>query len=186
MELSSIKQQAKAVIEEVIEKAALKKGSILVIGCSSSEVLGDRMGTNSSVEIADALYEEISTVLNSKEINLAVQCCEHLNRAIVMEKEVADKMGLEMVNVVPQPKAGGSFATAHYKACKQPVVVESILAKADAGLDIGGVMVGMHIKPVAVPLKLENRHIGEAIILAGRHRPKFIGGERAHYDDSLK
>ena len=181
-----LKKQANAVINEVIDKASLKEGSLIVIGCSSSEVLGDRMGTNSSVEIADCLYEEISKVLNDKGIDLAVQCCEHLNRAIVIEKKVALNRGFEQVNVIPQPKAGGSFATAHYKALKEPVVVENIASKADAGIDIGGVMVGMHIKPVVVPIKLENRHIGEAIILAGRHRPKFIGGQRAVYDEELK
>ena len=181
-----LKKQANAVINEVIDKASLKEGSLIVIGCSSSEVLGDRMGTNSSVEIADCLYEEISKVLNDKGIDLAVQCCEHLNRAIVIEKKVALGRGFEQVNVIPQPKAGGSFATAHYKALKEPVVVENIASKADAGIDIGGVMVGMHIKPVVVPIKLENRHIGEAIILAGRHRHKFIGGQRAVYDEELK
>ena len=181
-----LKKQANAVINEVIDKASLKEGSLIVIGCSSSEVLGDRMGTNSSVEIADCLYEEISKVLNDKGIDLAVQCCEHLNRAIVLEKKVALGRGFEQVNVIPQPKAGGSFATAHYKALKEPVVVENIASKADAGIDIGGVMVGMHIKPVVVPIKLENRHIGEAIILAGRHRHKFIGGQRAVYDEELK
>ena len=186
MDISEIRKQAKAVVCEVIEKAALKKGNLLVIGCSSSEVLGDRMGTNSSVEIADAIYDEISGVLCEKGINLAVQCCEHLNRAIVMEHEVADRYGFEQVNAIPQPKAGGSFATAHYRACKEPVVVENIAARADAGIDIGGVMVGMHIKPVVVPIKLETRHIGEAIILAGRHRPKFVGGERAVYNDTLR
>ena len=182
----TLKKQANAVINEVIEKASLKAGSLLVIGCSSSEVLGSRMGTNSSVETADAIYEEISAILSEKNIDLAVQCCEHLNRAIVLEKEVAVKRGFEPVNVIPQPKAGGSFATAHYKALKEPYVVENIDAKADAGIDIGGVMVGMHIRPVVVPIKLENRHIGEAIILAGRHRPKFIGGERAVYNNNLK
>ena len=127
-----LKKQANAVINEVIDKASLKEGSLIVIGCSSSEVLGDRMGTNSSVEIADCLYEEISKVLNDKGIDLAVQCCEHLNRAIVLEKKVALNRGFEQVNVIPQPKAGGSFATAHrcrhryrrshgrnaYKACR--------------------------------------------------------------------
>ena len=186
VEKDMLKKQAYAVINEVIEKASLKEGSLLVIGCSSSEVLGDRMGTNSSVEIAEILYDEISGVLRAKNIDLAVQCCEHLNRAIVIEREVAEARGFEPVNVIPQPKAGGSFATAHYKALKEPMVVENIAAKADAGIDIGGVMVGMHIRPVVVPIKLENRHIGEAIILAGRHRPKFIGGERAVYDVQLR
>ncbi|MFR7855456.1 MAG: TIGR01440 family protein, partial [Acutalibacteraceae bacterium] len=116
-------------------------------------------------------------------IYLAAQCCEHLNRAVIIEKELADKLSLPVVNVVPMPKAGGSFATAVYRAMKHPVAVEHI--KADAGLDIGQTLIGMHLKEVAVPVRLSVNKIGNAILTAARVRPKFIGGSRAVYDENL-
>ena len=143
-------------------------------------MLGDKIGTNSSIDVANAIFEGIYPILNEKGIFLAVQCCEHLNRAIITERNAANG---EIVNVVPQPKAGGSFATAAYNGFKNPVAVEEI--KADAGIDIGFTMIGMHLKKVAVPVRLENNKIGEATVLGARVRPKFIGGERAHYDEKL-
>lgn len=176
-----IKQQAKAVTQEIIENAKLKKADILVVGCSSSEVCGDVIGTNSNPEVAEALFEGIYEVLKDKEIFLAAQCCEHLNRAIVIEKAAIGER--EIVNVVPQPKAGGSFATMAYRHFSEPVVLEEI--KADAGIDIGGTLIGMHLKKVAVPVKLKNNNIGNAHVLAARTRAKYIGGERAVYDEKL-
>ncbi len=120
-------------------------------------------------------------MLCERKIYLAAQCCEHLNRAIIVEREAVPNA--EIVNVVPQPKAGGSFATTAYKTFKDPVALEEI--KADAGLDIGGTLIGMHLKRVAVPVRLSIDHIGQAILLAARTRPKFIGGCRAVYDDSF-
>ncbi|MCR4925178.1 MAG: TIGR01440 family protein [Clostridiales bacterium] len=181
--LISLENQAKAVIEELCEKAKLKKGSLVVVGCSSSEICGEKLGTDSNLAIAQAVFKGIYGVLKEREINLATQCCEHLNRAIIIEQEVAEKNNYEIVNVVPQPKAGGSFSTTAYKEFKNAVAVEEI--KADAGIDIGGTLIGMHIKKVAVPIHLENRHIGEAIVLAARTRPKFVGGSRAVYDENL-
>lgn len=178
---SDITKQAEDITREIVDKAGLKKGQILVVGCSSSEVCGDRIGSNSNLEVAQALFKGIYNVLQEKEVYLAAQCCEHLNRAIIIEREAVPFS--ETVNVVPQPKAGGSFGTTAYKTFREPVVVEEI--KADAGIDIGGTLIGMHLKKVAVPVRLEHNKLGEALVLAARVRPKFIGGERAVYSESL-
>lgn len=177
-----IEEQAKAAAGEICDRAGLKRGQILVIGCSTSEICGSRIGSDSKVEVAEAAFRGIYKVLKDRGIYLAAQCCEHLNRAIIIEREAVP--GAETVNVVPQPKAGGSWATTAYKEFAQPVAVEEI--KADAGIDIGDTLIGMHLKRVAVPVRLDNDRIGEAHVVAARVRPKFIGGERAHYDDSLK
>ncbi len=173
--------QAKAVIEELYEKAKLKAGDIVVIGCSTSEIVGAKIGTDSSPEVAKTVFEALYETAQKNGIYLAFQCCEHLNRAIVVEKDAVPFA--ETVNVVPQPKAGGSMATQAYGRLKNPVVVEEI--KADAGIDIGFTLIGMHLKKVAVPLRLENKKIGEATVLAARTRPKFIGGVRAAYNEEL-
>lgn len=170
--------QAKTACEELCEVAKLKKGSIMVIGCSSSEVAGGVIGHNSSLETAQEVFGGIYDALQERGIYLAAQCCEHLNRAIIVEREAVPFA--DVVNVVPQPKAGGSFATTAYKTFKEPVALEQI--KADAGLDIGGTLIGMHLKAVAVPVRLSLDHIGNAVLLAARTRPKFIGGCRAVYD----
>lgn len=176
-------KQAQTAICELIEKANLSEGDLLVIGCSTSEVAGEHIGKGSNFDIAKALYLGIAPTLKEKGIHLAAQCCEHLNRAIIIESAVAKARGYEPVNVVPQPKAGGSFATTVYENMTSPVAVEAI--RADAGLDIGGTLIGMHLKQVAVPVRLSLNAIGKANILCARTRPKFIGGVRAHYDDNL-
>ena len=173
---------AKQALPELLERARLEPGDIFVVGCSSSEVGGHRIGSDSSPEVAQAILDGIYPILKEKGIYLAAQCCEHLNRAIVLEKEAARAYGLAPVNVVPQPKAGGSFATAAYKAFSHPVMVEHV--KAAAGIDIGGTLIGMHLREVAVPTRLSIKQIGEANIICARTRPKFIGGQRAHYDES--
>ena len=178
---SELTKQAENVTKEIIERAGLGNGQILVVGCSSSEICGDKIGSNSNLEVAQAVFKGIYDVLQEKGIYLAAQCCEHLNRAIIVEREAVPFS--DIVNVVPQPKAGGSFGTTAYKTFKNPVAVEEI--KADAGIDIGGTLIGMHIKKVAVPVKLDNNKIGEANVLAARVRPKFIGGERAVYDENI-
>ena len=178
---SELTKQAEDITREVVEKAGLVKGQIFVVGCSSSEVCGDKIGTNSNLEVAQAVFKGIYDVLQEKGIYLAAQCCEHLNRAIIVEREAVPFY--DIVNVVPQPKAGGSFGTTAYKTFKQPVAVEEI--KADAGIDIGGTLIGMHLKKVAVPLKLDHHTIGQANVLGARVRPKFIGGERAVYNQDL-
>ncbi len=178
---SELTKQAENVTKEIIEKAGLNRGQILVVGCSSSEICGDKIGSNSNLEAAQAVFQGIYKVLHEKGIYLAAQCCEHLNRAIIVEREAIPFS--DIVNVVPQPKAGGSFATTAYKTFSNPVSIEEI--KADAGIDIGGTLIGMHMKKVAVPVKLENNKIGETNVLAARVRPKFIGGERAVYSEKL-
>ena len=173
--------QTTSVMEEIGEKANLKKGDIFVIGCSTSEVIGSTIGTNSSPEIAEVIFQALHDYAKEKGIYLAFQCCEHLNRAIVIEKEAVPYA--ETVNVVPQPKAGGSLATQAYTHFENPVVLEEI--KADAGIDIGSTLIGMHLKKVAVPVRLEHHLIGEATVVAARTRPKFIGGIRATYNEDL-
>lgn len=177
-------EEAKSATLELIEVARLKEGDLLVVGCSSSEILGQKIGTHSAEEVGEAVYCAIHSVCKEKGIALAAQCCEHLNRALVLEERVAKARGYEIVNAQPFPKAGGSFATAAWKALEQPVTVEHI--KAEAGMDIGGTLIGMHLKEVAVPVRLSLAHVGAALLLAARTRPKFIGGERAHYCENLK
>ena len=181
--MKNIKAQAEKLVNELIEKAKLRKGDLLVIGCSSSEIVGDEIGKGSSVEAAEAVFEGIYPALKEKGIYLAAQCCEHLNRAIITERDYAEKHGLEIVNVVPQPKAGGSFATTCYKNFSSPVAAEYI--KADAGMDIGLTLIGMHLKSVAVPVRLSINKIGCANVVFARTRPRCIGGIRAIYDDNL-
>ena len=178
---SRIYQQTKSVIEELGEKAGLKKGNIVVVGCSTSEVLGATIGTNSNPDTAKDIFKALHDFSKDHGIFLAIQCCEHLNRAIITERSAV--CDTDIVNVVPQPKAGGSLATAAYAGFEDPVAVETILA--DAGIDIGFTLIGMHLKKVAVPVRLTNNRIGEATIVAARTRPKFIGGIRAIYNDEL-
>ena len=177
-----VRQEAANAAAQLAEAARLHKGQIVVIGCSTSEVVGKKVGSWSTPEIAAAIFEGLSSVFEPMGIYIAAQCCEHLNRAIIVEHEAVPNA--EIVNVVPQPKAGSSFATAAYQAFRHPVALEEI--RADAGLDIGGTLIGMHLKKVAVPVRLAQDHIGDAILLAARVRPKFIGGDRAVYDESLK
>lgn len=176
-----IKSAAESAIKELIEHSNLKVGDIIVVGCSSSEILGNKIGKGSSPETGIAVIEAILPVLNEKGLFLAAQCCEHLNRALVIERAAAEKYMYDEVCVRPMPKAGGSFATAAYDNMTDPVVVEHVRAK--AGLDIGNTLIGMHLKDVAVPLRLEVKKIGEAHVNAAFTRPKLIGGVRAHYPE---
>jgi len=175
-----IKQQSQKAVTELIELSGLREGQILAAGCSSSEIVGERIGKGSVPEAAKAVFEGIYPILKEKGIYLAAQCCEHLNRALVVERETAEKYNLEIVSVIPQPKAGGSFATAAYEGFTDPVLVEEI--SAHAGLDIGATLIGMHLKRVAVPLRLAVKTIGEAPVTAAKTRPKYIGGSRAKYE----
>lgn len=178
-----VKNQSEALALELIKEAKLKKGDTVVIGCSSSEIVGERIGKGSTLEAAQAVFEGAYPIFKEHGIYLAAQCCEHLNRAIITERELAEKKGLEIVNVVPKPKAGGSFATTAYERFDSPVALEHI--KADAGIDIGDTLIGMHLKDVAVPLRLSIKQVGKAHVAAARTRAKFIGGERAHYDEEM-
>ena len=176
-----INSQSRTVVTELLDQANLRPGSLFVVGCSSSEMVGKRIGKGSSMDAAQAAFQGIYPILQERGIHLAVQCCEHLNRALIMERTAAEAKGYEIVNVIPQPHAGGSFAVTAWNAFEDPVAVETILA--DAGMDIGGTLIGMHLRRVAVPVRTSLDHIGEAIVLCARTRPKYIGGPRAVYQE---
>lgn len=182
-DLTLIGEEAYRAAKELLEVAKLREGQLFVVGCSTSEVGGASIGTYSSPELAEVVFGGIYQATQEAGVYLAAQCCEHLNRALILEQEAAEKFSYEVVNVMPQPKAGGSFATAAYKAFESPVAVEHI--KASAGMDIGDTIIGMHLKDVAVPVRIRTREIGDAHVVCARTRPKFIGGERAHYDEEL-
>ena len=181
--LDDIRRQTRSAILQLLEIARPRPQDIVVVGCSSSEVAGRRIGSTSSPEIAGAIFEGLYPVLQERELFLAAQCCEHLNRALIVERAAAERYRLEIVNAVPQPKAGGSFAAAAYAAFADPVAVEEV--RAVCGMDIGGTLIGMHLARVAVPVRLDSGRIGGASLICARTRPKFIGGARAQYDDRL-
>ena len=181
-EMTIIGEEAYRAAKEILEVAGLEERQLFVVGCSTSEVGGASIGSFSSPELAEVVFGGIYQATQEAGVYLAAQCCEHLNRALILEKEAADKYGYEVVNVVPQPKAGGSFATAAYKAMEHPVAVEHI--KAHAGMDIGDTLIGMHLKDVAVPVRIRTKEIGDAHVVCARTRPKFIGGVRAIYDET--
>ncbi|WP_213997154.1 TIGR01440 family protein [Tepidanaerobacter syntrophicus] len=177
MDLKSISDNVSKAIEELFSIAPVKPGQILVIGCSTSEIMGGRIGKYSSMEAAEAVVEGIANVIPKYDVRLAAQCCEHLNRALVVEEKVAEQYNLEVVTVKPVMHAGGAFATTVFEKMERPVVVEYI--KGHFGLDIGDTLIGMHIKHVAVPVRLSINKIGQANLVAARYRPKLIGGARA-------
>ena len=183
MDLHEITLSARQAVTELLKEAHLAPGSVFVVGCSSSEILGEKIGTASSMDAAKAVVDGILPVLRENKIYLAAQCCEHLNRALIVEQELIQKKNMDPVNVVPQPKAGGSFATCVFNAFEHPAAVEFI--RADAGMDIGSTLIGMHLKPVAVPVRTSVRQIGQAPVVFARTRPKYVGGPRAHYDEDL-
>lgn len=180
--IEKIREEARTFINEFCESAKIKEGMLVVMGSSSSEIRGSKIGSDSSAEVAEAVFGEIYKVLKAKGVYLAVQCCEHLNRALIVERG-ALKAGEPIVNAVPQLHAGGAFAMTAYKTFDDPVAVEHI--KADAGIDIGSTLIGMHLKEVAVPVRVSQKNIGSAYVVCARTRPKYIGGERARYDDDL-
>lgn len=181
--LEKITSDIKSVLDEFLSEAKLKTGNVLVLGFSTSEAAGGGIGKFSSPEVAKAVYDVLYPELTAKGVYLAAQCCEHLNRALVIEAELAEKLHLETVNVVPQLHAGGASAVTAYSLFKNPVMVEHI--KADAGIDIGGTLIGMHLKEVAVPVHTKQKTVGSATVLCARTRAKFIGGERAVYNPDL-
>lgn len=181
---TDFKNQAYLAAKELIELGGLKAGDLLVVGCSSSEIIGQKIGTHSAPDVGKEVAQGILEACAEGGVFMAAQCCEHLNRALIVEQAAAARRGYPIVNVLPQPKAGGSFATAVYQLMEQPVAVEHIAA--EAGMDIGGTLIGMHLKEVAVPCRLQAKSIGNALLLAARTRPKFIGGERACYSEELK
>lgn len=182
-DMTIISEEAYRAAKELLEAAKPEQGDLFVVGCSTSEVAGASIGSFSSPELAEAVFGGIYQATEEAGVFLAAQCCEHLNRAIILEKEAAEKYGYEIVNVVPQPKAGGSFATAAYKAFERPVAVEHI--RAQAGMDIGDTLIGMHLKDVAVPVRIRTKTIGDAHVVCARTRARFIGGGRAVYNENL-
>ena len=185
VDLATLLEDSYLLCKEFIEKAKLKKGQLFIVGCSTSEVLGEKIGTASSYSVAKALFQGINRAAKEKEVFLCTQCCEHLNRAIIIEGAVAEKLGFldAIVNVVPKEKAGGSFSTVAYESFHEPVALERV--RTDGGMDIGDTFIGMHLKAVAVPLRLSKNTLGSAHLTAARVRPKFVGGSRAVYDESL-
>lgn len=182
-EMTMIGEEAYRAAKEILEIARPEQGQLMVVGCSTSEVGGAGIGTFSSPEVAEVVFGGIYQATQEAGVYLAAQCCEHLNRALIIEKEAARLYGLEIVNVVPQPKAGGSFATAAYKAFEHPVAVEHI--RAHVGMDIGDTLIGMHLRDVAVPVRIRTCQIGDAHVVCARTRAKYIGGSRAAYDDDI-
>ena len=184
IDLHSLEEEVYLLTGEFIEKAKLKKGQLFVVGCSTSEVLGEKIGTASSYSTAEALFRGILRAAKEAELFLCTQCCEHLNRAIITERDAALTHGFMpyLVNVIPKEKAGGSFSTVAYENFADPVALEKVRAD---GIDIGDTFIGMHLKEVAVPLRLSKNTIGSAHLTAARVRPKFVGGSRAVYDENL-
>lgn len=174
-----MRKEAYELTKEFLETVNAKENALIAIGCSTSEITGNKIGTSSKPEVAEEVFLGIYEALNERNVFLAAQCCEHLNRALIVERELAEKKGYEIVSVVPYPKAGGSFATMAYKYMKDPVAVEYV--KADLGMDIGDTLVGMHLKHVAVPVRISKNILGDARVIFASTRPKFIGGERAKY-----
>ncbi|MGN0837551.1 MAG: TIGR01440 family protein [Pyramidobacter sp.] len=182
MNLDEIRAQAAQAVSELLAAARTEPGDLFVVGCSTSEVCGVHIGKGSNADIAEAVYEGIMPALKERGLFLAAQCCEHLNRALILER-AALLPGTEICNVVPQLHAGGAFAMTVYRHCEHPAAVEHI--RAAAGMDIGDTLIGMHLRDVAVPVRLSVKKIGEANLVCARTRPKYIGGERAVYDKTL-
>ena len=179
LNINEIKGQCQSALKELIDKASLEEGSLVVLGGSTSEIGGGKIGKDSSQEIGDIVIEEAISILAERKINLAVQGCEHINRALVIEKEVAIKKNFEIVSVIPALHAGGALSVAAFNKMKDPIMVEHIIA--DAGIDIGDTEIGMHVRFVQVPLRLGQKTIGQARVTALKSRPKLIGGARAQY-----
>ena len=177
-------EDARIVVREFLQQAKLKKGDLVVVGCSTSEIAAHKIGSYSSAELGETVFLAMYDEFNKEGISIATQCCEHLNRALILERSVAERFGYEEVNVIPQPKAGGPFATAAWKNMDDPVAVEKISAK--GGIDIGDTLIGMHLKAVAVPVRIQHPVIGSAHIVCARTRAKYVGGERAHYNEELE
>lgn len=178
-QLQNVEKQVYHALSDLQKQAELKPGQLLVVGASTSEVTGGRIGTSGTMEVAQALFNGVKMFQEETRVAVAVQCCEHLNRALVVERETADRLRLEEVRVVPARSAGGALATHAFHHFEDPVMVEFI--KADAGIDIGDTFIGMHLKHVAVPVRTEVKSIGEAHVTLAKTRPKLIGGERAVY-----
>lgn len=178
--LDHIQQQIALLLTEIEQQVEFKQKQLFIVGCSTSEVLGSKIGTAGAIEVAEILYEEIAKFAQKHELYLAFQGCEHINRALTMEYEAAEKYGYEPVTVIPVKHAGGSMSAYAYTRLQQPVVVEHI--RAHMGVDIGQTLIGMHLKEVAIPIRTSVKQIGDAIVTVAKTRPKLIGGPRAQYE----
>lgn len=181
--IGEIKEQIGKVLTELAQQTSFCSGDILVIGCSTSEVLGERIGTASNSDVAEVLVKEILAFCRSRELNPAFQSCEHLNRALVMERAAARAFDLDEVSVLPHPGAGGAMAARAMEELADPVVVEHLAQRGKAGIDIGNTLIGMHLRPVVVPVRIQTPVVGKAPVICARTRPKLIGGKRAWYPD---
>lgn len=179
VEISKVKHDLQTVLADLSNAFAFTEQHLFVIGTSTSEVAGEHIGTRGSGEIAEALFSVFRSFSESTGVQLAFQCCEHLNRALVLERKTAYARGYEEVSVIPVSKAGGSMAAYAFKNLNDAVVVETI--RADAGIDIGDTFIGMHLKHVAVPVRSKIKEIGAAHVTLAVTRPKLIGGARAVY-----
>ncbi|WP_027965201.1 TIGR01440 family protein [Halalkalibacillus halophilus] len=180
MKIETIDREIRAIMKSWKEADLVREKDIMVVGCSTSEITGQRIGTAGSMEIAKTIYEKVKAFQTGTGCELAFQCCEHLNRAIVVDRSVQERYGWTVVNAIPQRSAGGSMATYAYETMRDPVLVEYITA--DYGMDIGDTMIGMHLKHVAVPLRFQQKSLGEAHVTFAKTRPKLIGGIRAIYE----
>ena len=184
--IEDIKNQTREVLDELLLNCSegyykLNPADIIVVGCSTSKVMGYHMGSHSTEDVAKAIMEVVLPVVRERGLFLACQCCEHLNRALVVERECMEKYDFTQVSVRPVLHAGGAWSVQAMAQFTDPVVVEDIKMRARAGIDIGGVFIGMHMRPVCVPVHNEHTSIGCANITMARTRPKLIGGERAQY-----
>ncbi len=179
VDLAAIRARVAAGGQGLLQVARLKPGKILVLGCSTSEVLGSRIGSGGNCDVAVAVLDGLEDAMQGTGLYLAVQCCEHLNRCLAVEREVCEKYNLTEVSVLPVPRAGGAAAAAMFRRMADPVVVESV--QAHAGMDIGDTFIGMHLLPVAVPVRLPFDSVGQAHLTLARSRPRLIGGKRATY-----
>lgn len=177
--MNKVQDDLREALVELISIARPQPGQILVVGCSTSEVLGEHIGKGGSIETAEVIYSVLESISAEYGLHLAVQCCEHLNRALVVSRECMERYGLSEVSVVPHEKAGGALGTVAFRRM-QGVMVESVAAH--LGIDIGDTLIGMQLRPVAVPVRLARQRIGQANLVAARTRPKLIGGARARYE----
>lgn len=181
MEWKALSRETHEAVRILLDSAEPKAGALMVIGCSTSEVMGSRIGSASSEDAARAIMDGLLTAVGDKGLYLAVQGCEHINRALCVEKSCMERFGLQEVWVQPWLHAGGAFVTEATRRFDEPVMVESLLGRADLGMDIGGTLIGMHLHPVVVPVHTDMRRLGEATLVLARTRPKYVGGPRAQY-----
>jgi uncharacterized protein (TIGR01440 family) len=181
MQTDKILADVEKAIRELIEIVEPDSGEIFILGGSTSEIQGKEIGSATDLKLGKKIIEVIMEIMAEYELYLAVQGCEHINRSLVIEKKCQLLNHFSEVNVIPQRHAGGAFATEAFELFDEPVTVENM--EADLGIDIGDALIGMHLKNVAVPVRLTIKEIGEAHLTAARTRLKLVGGVRAKYRD---